>query len=130
LYKKRLNGQKDREIFGFYFIHISLYTAFLSIAKTTEELYFIKSFIPINLLLEKNAIMGRVFTVSFRFMEHPCTAFNVHYLTKEVETIIPERKIVFTLANGIECPENLHDKLAEELVEHTSEAISHYLEIH
>jgi hypothetical protein len=115
----------------------------LSIAKTTEELYFIKSFIPINLLLEKNAIMGRVFTVSFRFMEHPCTAlvsmrneeglnpaFNVHYLTKEVETIIPERKIVFTLANGIECPENLHDKLAEELVEHTSEAISHYLEIH
>ena len=46
--------------------------------------------------------MGRVFTVSFKFKEQPCTvlvslndkdgynpAFSVHYLEKEVENIIP-----------------------------------------
>jgi len=87
--------------------------------------------------------MGRVFTVSFNFMEQPCTAlvsfrnqdgynpaFSVHYLNKEVETILPERKVTFSLHNGIEDPNTVHSKLAEELVEKTSEAISHYLEIH
>ena len=87
--------------------------------------------------------MGRVFTVSFRFMEQPCTAlvsfhnqdgynpaFCVHYLDKEVEAILPERKVTFSLANGIENPEAVVSKLAEELVEKTSEAISHYLEVH
>ena len=87
--------------------------------------------------------MGRVFTVSFKFMEQPYTAlvslndkdgynpaFSVHYLDKEVETILPERKLVFSLANGIENPEKLVNKLAEDLVEKTSEAITHYLEAH
>jgi len=87
--------------------------------------------------------MGRVFTVSFRFMEHPCTAlvsfrnqdgynpaFSVHYLDKELETILPERKVTFSLANGIEDPKTIDSELAEELVEKTSEAISHYLQIH
>ena len=76
-------------------------------------------------------------------MEHPCTAlvslrneetynpaFSVQYLDKEVAEILPERKIIFSLANGIESPENIKDKLAEELVEKTSEAISHYLDVH
>ena len=85
--------------------------------------------------------MSRLFTVSFRFREHPCTAlvslrnedginpaFSVQYLDKEVETILPERKIVFSLANGIESPETIKDKLAVELVEKTSQAISQYLE--
>jgi len=87
--------------------------------------------------------MGRVFTVSFKFMEQPCTAlvslndsegynpaFNVHYLSKEVGLILPERKLVFSLVNGIENPETIHDRLAEELVEKTSEAISQYLDVH
>jgi hypothetical protein len=87
--------------------------------------------------------MGRVFTVSFRFREQPCTAlvhlrnadnynpaFNVHYLSKEVEVVLPERKIVFSLANGIEEPRKINDRLTEELVEKTSEAITHYLEEH
>ena len=87
--------------------------------------------------------MGRVFTVSFRFMEQPCKAlvrfrnqdglnpaFSVHYLSKEVENILPERKVTFSLANGIENPERIDSELAEELVEKTSEAISHYLEVH
>ena len=87
--------------------------------------------------------MGRVFTVSFKFMEQPCTAlvtlndkddynqsFSVHYLDKEVETIFPERKLVFSLANGVEDPKIVTDKLAEDLVEKTSEAITRYLEIH
>jgi hypothetical protein len=87
--------------------------------------------------------MGRVFTVSFRFREQPCTAlvslrnadaynpaFSVHYLSKEVESVLPERQIVFSLANGIESPEKIKDKLTEELVEKTSEAITHYLERH
>ena len=87
--------------------------------------------------------MGRVFTVNFCFMEQPCTAlvnfrnqdgfnpiFNVHYLNKELETIIPARKLAFSLANGIENPEIIDSDLAEELVEKTSEAISHYLDVH
>jgi hypothetical protein len=87
--------------------------------------------------------MGRVFTVSFRFMEHPCTAlvsmqnqesynpaFSVHYLDKEVETVLPERKIVFSLVNGIESPANIQDIRAKQLIEKTSEAISHYLEVY
>jgi hypothetical protein len=70
--------------------------------------------------------MGRVFTVSFRFMEHPCTAlvsmrnqesynpaFSVHYLDKEVETVLAERKIVFSLVNGIESPANIQDIKSE-----------------
>jgi hypothetical protein len=87
--------------------------------------------------------MGRVFTVSFRFMEQPCTAlvslknkddynpsFCVHYLDKQVASILPERKLVFSLVNGVEDPGIIADKLAEDLVEKTSEAITHYLEIH
>lgn len=87
--------------------------------------------------------MGRVFTVSFTFREQPCTAlvslknkdsynpaFSVHFLSKEVENILPERKIVFSLATGVETPEAIHDRLAEELVEKTSEAITQYLDIH
>ena len=87
--------------------------------------------------------MGRVFTVSFRFREQPCTAlvslrnsqdynpaFDVHYLSKEVESVLPERKIVFSLANGIESPQKINDRLTEELIEKTSEAITHYLEEH
>jgi hypothetical protein len=95
-----------------------------------------------SLHLQRN-FMGRVFTVSFNFKERPCTAlvslndkdgynpaFSVHYLSKEVENIIPERKVVFSLVNGIEEPDNIHDKAAEELVEKTSEAITQYLSIH
>lgn len=87
--------------------------------------------------------MGRVFTVSFKFKEQPCTvlvslndrdgynpAFSVHYLDKEVENIIPERRLVFSLVNGIENPKTIHDKIAEDLVEKTSEAITQYLSIH
>jgi hypothetical protein len=87
--------------------------------------------------------MGRVFTVSFRFREQPCTAlvclknaddynpaFKVSYLSKEVEAVLPERKIVFSLANGIESPEKINNRLTEELVEKTSEAISRYLREH
>ena len=94
-------------------------------------------------MLAEFTIMGRVFTVSFRFLEQPCTAlvsfrnqdgynpaFSVHYLNKEVETILPDRKVIFSLANGIENPKTIDSKLAEELVEKTSEAISHYLEVH
>jgi hypothetical protein len=86
--------------------------------------------------------MGRVFTVSFHFREQPCTAlvclknahdynpaFKVHYLSKEVESVLPERQIVFSLANGIETPARIN-RLTEELVEKTSEAITHYLEEH
>ena len=85
--------------------------------------------------------MGRVFTVSFKFQEQPCTAlvtlneknkynpsFSVHYINKEVEAILPERKLVFSLLNGVEDPGIISDKLAQDLVEKTSEAITHYLE--
>ena len=81
--------------------------------------------------------------MSFRFRENPCTAlvslrntddynsaFDVHYLNKDVEKILPEGKFVFSLANGIESPGKLEDKLAQELVQKTTEAISHYLEDH
>ena len=87
--------------------------------------------------------MVRVFTVSFRFRDQPCTAlvslndkdgynpsFCVHYLDKEVEKILPKRKLVFSLVNGIENYEFGTGKLTEDLVEKTSEAISQYLEAH
>jgi hypothetical protein len=57
-------------------------------------------------------------------------AFSVHYLNKELETVFPERRIVFSLVNGLESPENIKDEMVEELVEKTSEAISQYLDIH
>ncbi len=87
--------------------------------------------------------MGRVFTVSFHFMQQPCTAlvslknkddynpsFCVHYLDKQVANILPERKLVFSLISGVEDPEMISGKIAEELVEKTSEAITRYLEVH
>ena len=87
--------------------------------------------------------MGRVFTVNFNFLEQPCTAlvsfrnqegynpaFSVHYLNKELEMVLPERKLTFSLANGIEHPETIDSKLAEDLVEKISEAISNYLQVY
>ncbi len=87
--------------------------------------------------------MSRVFTVNFRFREKPCSAlvrlqnsegynpaFSVHYLDKDVETILPGRKIVFSLANGLETPQALPGERAEELLQQTSEAISCYLQNH
>ena len=87
--------------------------------------------------------MGRVFTISFQFREQPCTAlvslknkddynlsFVVHFLNKEVENVLPERRLVFSLASGMENPEILNDRRAEDLVLKTTEAISHYLLTH
>jgi hypothetical protein len=86
--------------------------------------------------------MSRLFTVNFRFKEAQYTAlvslqdkgydlsFVIRYLNTEVDAILPERKAVFSLNNGIESPKNLSHKLAEEFVVHTSHAITHYLDHH
>ena len=40
----------------------------------------------------------------------------MHYLDKEIEKILPERKIIFSLVNGIESPENIKDEMSKKLV--------------
>ena len=84
--------------------------------------------------------MSRLFTVSFPFKGQEYTALvslsqreydlscSVRYLNKEAETLIPEKKIMFSLAGGMESPKRLQDKLAEELVQQTSMAISEHLQ--
>lgn len=86
--------------------------------------------------------MGRLFTVNFRFKEQPITALvnlrqqgydlscMVRYLDKEIATIVPEGKVIFSLANGVEKPETFSGRLGEELLHQTTEAISTYLEKH
>jgi hypothetical protein len=86
--------------------------------------------------------MSRLFTVNFRFREGSYTAlvslqrqgydlsFLIRYLNKEVDSILPERKVIFSLANGIESPKALPHKLAEDFVVQTSQAISTYLDHH
>ena len=83
--------------------------------------------------------MSRLFTVSFPFRGHEYTALvslsqreydlscMVRYLNKEAEALIPDKKIMFSLAGGMETPQRLDGALAEELVQQTSLAIYDHL---
>lgn len=86
--------------------------------------------------------MSRIFTVSFPFRGDEYTALvnlshreynlscEVRYLNKEAEVLIPEKKITFSLAGGIESPHKLQGLVAEELVQQTSMAIYDHLRQH
>jgi hypothetical protein len=90
-------------------------------------------FVPI-----KKEKMARVFSISFPYEGKPCVvlvsfdpegydmSFLVRYLDHDIREIIPEGKIVVSLSEGIKSPRIL-DSIAEDLVYHTTEAISSYL---
>ncbi|MDB5251851.1 MAG: hypothetical protein JWP27_1020 [Flaviaesturariibacter sp.] len=83
--------------------------------------------------------MGRDFTVNFRYKEQPVTALvnlrdqgydlscMVRYLDQDIETMVPEGKLVFSLGNGLQAPRQLTGQPQLELFSRTSEAISRYL---
>jgi hypothetical protein len=85
--------------------------------------------------------MSRVFTVHFSFKEKTYTAlvsfrsqvyelsYLVRYLDKEINTLIPGNKLLVSLSGGIEYP-HLANKLAQDLVYQTTEAINGYLLLH
>jgi hypothetical protein len=82
--------------------------------------------------------MARVFTVNFTFKDELHSAlisfesrdydmsFLVRYLDHELQEIIPGRRIVVSLSEGIKSPKIL-TKTAEELLARTTEAISEHL---
>jgi hypothetical protein len=84
--------------------------------------------------------MARVFTVNVPYKGQSCVAlvsfdaegynmsFLVRYLNEEIQQVIPGRKIVVSLTEGIKSPREL-SRLAEELLNLTTEAISEYLEL-
>lgn len=83
--------------------------------------------------------MSRIFTVNFPFKEKTYTAlvsfksygyelsYLVRYLDEDVNTLIPGNKLLVSLSGGIEYPDLLN-KLAEDFVYKTTEAINNYLQ--
>jgi hypothetical protein len=82
--------------------------------------------------------MARVFTVNFTFKDQLHSAlitfesrdfdmsFLVRYLDQELQEIIPGRRIVVSLNEGIKSPKFL-TTTGEELLTRTTEAISRHL---
>jgi hypothetical protein len=84
--------------------------------------------------------MARVFTINFFYKGKTYSAlvsfqaetydmsFLVCYLDEDLSQLIPGRRIVLSLAEGIKSPKQLN-KVAEDLVYQTTEAISGHLHI-
>jgi hypothetical protein len=85
--------------------------------------------------------MARVFTIDFQFKGRSRTAlvsfqteaydmsFLVRYLDEEISNVIPERKVIVSLSEGVKSPKQL-TRLGEDLVFQTTEAISEHLHVH
>jgi hypothetical protein len=85
--------------------------------------------------------MARVFTVNVPYKGQSRAAlvsfdsegydmsFLVRYLDEDIQEVIPGRKIVVSLSEGIKPPKQL-SRLAEDLLNHTTEAISGYLNLY
>jgi hypothetical protein len=90
------------------------------------------------LYLNKGVVMAGVFTINFSYKgklhsalvsfqaENYDMSFLVCYLDEDLGQLIPGRRIVVSLAEGIKSPKQLN-KLAEDLVYQTTEAISDHL---
>jgi hypothetical protein len=82
--------------------------------------------------------MARVFTINFEYKgtirsalvsfgpEGNDMTFLVRYLDEELNQLIPGRKIIVSLAEGVKSPKEIN-RLGEDLLNHTTEAISKYL---
>jgi hypothetical protein len=82
--------------------------------------------------------MARVFTINFEYKgkvrsalvsfgpEDTDMTFLVRYLDEDLNELIPGRKIIVSLSEGVKSPKNIN-RLAEDLLNHTTEAISNYL---
>jgi hypothetical protein len=90
-----------------------------------------------KLSYENHRLMSRVFTVRFDFKGRSRTALVsfresedisllIRYLDEDIAHVLPERKIVVSLTEGIKAPKQL-SKLAEGLLNQTTAAISQYL---
>ena len=85
--------------------------------------------------------MARVFTVNFTykgksraalvsFAGETCgTSFLVRYLDEDIGQVVPEKKLVVSLSEGLKSPKAL-SRLGQDLLNHTTEAISQYLHVH
>jgi hypothetical protein len=85
--------------------------------------------------------MARVFTVNVSYKGQRCAAlvsfdcetynmsFLVRYLDDEIQQLIPGRKVVVSLSEGIKSPKEL-SPVAEQLLNLTTEAISDHLSHH
>lgn len=85
--------------------------------------------------------MSRLFTIHFPFKQKTYTAlvsfkskgyelsYLVRYLDGDIDTLIPGNKLLVSLSGGVEYPK-LANKLAEDLVYKTTEAINGYLQSH
>jgi hypothetical protein len=85
--------------------------------------------------------MSRVFTVRFLYKEKTYTALvsfgsqerefshTVQYLDEDIDALIPGRKLLVSLADGVQQPK-LIGKLAQDIVYKTTEAINEYLQHH
>jgi hypothetical protein len=96
-----------------------------------------------NLILTVTKVedMARVFSVNFPYRGKSRAAlvsfegegydmsFLVRYLDAEIYEMLPERKIVVSLTEGIKSPRDLTES-GEDLINHTAEAISQYLLVH
>jgi hypothetical protein len=82
--------------------------------------------------------MSRVFTIQFAFKEKSYTAlvsfstehsYVVRYLDEEVNSLMPEKKLVFPISESTEYP-TVGNRFAQDLITKTREAISGYLQTH
>lgn len=86
--------------------------------------------------------MARIFTLYVPFEGKECPAlvnlinegydmtFSVHYLDRELHSILPEGNLVFSLSDGLRQPAQLTDEGAIRLVDSTVEALSAFLSSH
>lgn len=84
--------------------------------------------------------MARVFTIRFPFKGQTLSAvvslkqesydmsFLICYMEDDVREVIPGRRVVLSLSEGIKSPKEL-TRYAEDLVSHTSEAITKHLQL-
>jgi hypothetical protein len=82
--------------------------------------------------------MSRVFTIQFSFKEKSYTAlvsfstehsYVVRYLDEEINSLIPEKKLLVPISEGAEYP-RVENRFAQDLVLKTREAITGYLQTH
>jgi hypothetical protein len=103
-----------------------------------EQVFIILALQIIYFTSSKGVNMARVFTINFSYKGELRSAlvsfqaetydmsFLVRYLDEDLGQLIPGRRIVVSLAEGIKSPKQLN-KLAEDLVCQTAEAISGHL---
>jgi hypothetical protein len=85
--------------------------------------------------------MSRVFTIQFYFKQKNYTALVsfctqgikdscfVRYLDEEINSLIPEKKLLVSISGGVEYPK-VEDRIAQDFIYKTREAINGYLQTH